>query len=575
MRAFYFLGAVCLPLLSLTGCGDEGSSGGPGLGGVGNYGGVGGTSGSGGGTGGLAGGGTGGAAGGGGVAGGGGIAGGGTGGATGGTGGATGGTGGTGGATGGTGGTGGGTGGTGGVTSPPATITPGAPDRFLLKGAVITPTGAIDGEVLVQAQNITCVAASCSAQPGASGATVITTNGVIVPGLIDPHNHGLFNLFDEADWKTTKLYQNHNDWTQASNEPRYPQMVDAKQSLESASGQNVACEMDKYAETKALIAGTTSLLLAATERKCYSSLVRTIDTAYNDLEPTNIDPVRTSISVPSGATAQTVCDAITAGDTYVVHVAEGTNASALNEFTSLSNAASGCLINSRVTVVHGTALTATQFTTMATANMGLVWSPKSNVYLYGSTTNVPAAITAGVKKIALGPDWSLGGSINMLDELRFADGWDNANWGNQLTPKRIVEMGTIEGARVLGLEKYIGSLEVGKRADLFVVAGNATNAYDAVIAATPSTVRLTMVDGRVLYGDKALQAAGPSAPGCEALSVCSVDKFLCAAETSSADKLNQTYAQYTAALSSALTAYDTSVAPIAPFSPIAPLTKCP
>ncbi len=41
-----------------------------------------------------------------------------------------------------------------------------------------------------------------------------------------------------------------------------------------------------------------------------------------------------------------------------------------------------------------------------------------------------------------------------------------------------------------------------------------------------------MVDGRVLYGDDALKAAGPATPGCEPLDVCGVQKFLCLAEDS-------------------------------------------
>lgn len=474
-----------------------------------------------------------------------------------------------GGETGGTGGT-AATGGTGG-SSGGASITPGAADRFLLKGAVITPTGAIQGEVLVEGTDVTCVAASCSAQPGASGATIIDTNGVIAPGLIDAHNHGLFNIYDESDWTPTKLYTNHNQWTL---EGRYGEMVDSKQALESSTGQNVACEMDKYAETKALIAGTTSFVVAATARKCYQSVIRTVDTQYNDL---GVDTVRTSISVPSGATATSVCTSIQNGSTkaYVVHVAEGVDQSAKNEFASLSTAAGGCLLDSHVTVVHGTALGSAEFATMAQKNMALVWSPKSNVFLYNATTDIPTAIAQGVKKIAIAPDWNLGGSVNMLDELRFADQWDNQHWNDKLSPQRIFEMGTIEAARALGFEAEIGSLEVGKRADLFVVEGTAANAYPAVLASKPATVRLVMVDGRVLYGDKALQAAGPATPGCEPLDVCGVPKFLCVAETTATDKLNQSYADYRSALVTALASYDSSVKPAGgPFTPIAELTKC-
>src|SRR5262249_18000982 len=126
---------------------------------------------------------------------------------------------------------------------------------------VVGPAGFFEGEVLVEGNLITCVAPSCTAMPGAAGATVVVTNGIILPGLIDAHDHGLFNIFDETDWSPTRFYGNHNQWT---SETRYHQMVDAKQYLagESGSPVNYRCEMDKYAEIKALLAGTTSFLLA-------------------------------------------------------------------------------------------------------------------------------------------------------------------------------------------------------------------------------------------------------------------------------------------------------------------------
>jgi hypothetical protein len=562
MRGFHFFPLTLVGFLVLPSCsGSDSGNGGTGAGGGGNFGNVGNGGTTNGGTGGIAGSGVGGVAG-----------------STGGSGGVTGGAGGV--AGGGSGGLAGaptgGTGGSGG-TSPPSTMTPGAADRFLLKGVVLLPSGPIQGEVLVEGTSITCAAASCSSQPGATGATVIETNGVISPGLIDAHNHGLFNIFDETDWTPTKLYGNHNQWT---NEVRYGETVDAKQSLngEGASPYDHGCEMEKYAGIKALIAGTTSILASAgTEKSCFASLNRSIDTAFNDL---GSDFIRVStLGVPTTSAAQTVCNAVDAGTTtaYVIHVGEGIDTSAFNEWTALVNVAGGCLIDSHTTVVHGTAFTPTQFQIMATNDMSLVWSPQSNDFLYGETTDIPAAIAAGITKIALGPDWSLGGSVNMLDELRFADKWDNDHWSNILTPKRIFEMATIEGARALGVPSYIGSIEVGKRADLFVYGGFLASAYDDLFDVTPTTVRMVMVDGRVLYGDTALQAAGPAAPGCEPLPICGVNKFLCAAETGTTQKLNQSFAQLKAAIETAMTSYDASVAAqsIAPFSPIAPLTKCP
>ena len=138
-------------------------------------------------------------------------------------------------------------------------------------------------------------------------------------------------------------------------------------------------------------------------------------------------------------------------------------------------------------------------------------------------------------------------------------------------------MVTIDAARALGVDAVIGSLEVGKRADLAVVGGDPAHPYDSIVALRPLGVQLVMVDGRVLYGDAPLQAAGPASPGCETLTVCGTSKFICAAETSTANQLNETWAQITTALTQALASYDTMVAPmgISPFSPLAPVAKCP
>jgi cytosine/adenosine deaminase-related metal-dependent hydrolase len=459
---------------------------------------------------------------------------------------------------------------------PPPSIVDGAETRVLLKGTIVGPAGPFAGEVLVEGNLLTCVSPSCSAMPGAAGATVITTNGIILPGLIDAHNHGLFDVFDESDWSPAQLYTNHNQWTAES---RYQEMVDAKQYLnsEGTSPVDYGCEMDKYAEIKALIAGTTSYLLApGLTRSCFASLIRTIDTPQNDL---GADRIQTSISVPSNTTAQSVCNNFASGATtaYVVHVAEGVDQTARNEFATLAGRAGGCLISPHTTIVHGTALGTSEFATMAGAGMKLVWSPRSNMFLYGGTTRIDVALQAGVSTIALAPDWSLGGSVNLLDELRFADEVDRDLFGDVLTPERLFRMVTIDAARALAVDTVLGSLEVGKRADLMVIDGYGPAPYDALMLATPVSVRLAVVDGRALYGDIALLTAGPAVPGCETIPVCGSDKFVCAAESSTLNKLNQTYAEIATTLLNATSDYDTNVLPAGspPFSPIAPLTTCP
>jgi cytosine/adenosine deaminase-related metal-dependent hydrolase len=473
---------------------------------------------------------------------------------------------------------------------PAATVTLGTTGNILLLGTIVTPDVTFVGEVLVEGSTITCVQSgtACASQSGAFGATVIDTKGVIAPGLIDTHNHILFDIFDDDDWLPSKTYTNHNQWTA---EPRYGAMLDTKECLEDASqgkptwcpatyagAGSLKCEMDKWGELKGLVAGTTSIVgLPGTSSACFGSLSRSIDVSENGL---GTDAIQTSaLFPPSKASGDGVCTNFTSmkTDAYLIHCGEGTDAPSLAEFAKLGSLTTdaGCLYAPETVITHGTAFTANEFGQMAGAGMKLTWSPKSNVALYAATTDIPAALDAGVL-VTLAPDWSMGGSQNILDEMRFADAWDDAHFGNRLAAKDLVEMTTKNAAMALALSSKIGSLEVGMLADLMVVSATKSDPYASLVAATPADVRLTMVGGVVLYGDAQLQPAAPQTPACEALSICSAPKFLCVAESATNDKLNQTYAQIATALGDALVDLD-SVRPDAgyAFAPIAPIVKCP
>lgn len=455
-----------------------------------------------------------------------------------------------------------------------ASLQLGAPNRVLIRGVIAAPDGPIDGEILVDGNLIACVAASCAGDPAADGATIIDANGYVLPGLIDAHNHILFNVFDEDDWAPNQTYTNHDQWP---NDPAYGEVVDAKQYLngEFDSPLELGCELLKYGEMKALIAGTTSVQGSpGTGKNCFGSMARSIDTE-NDLP---VDHVQTATIFPSNDAADGVCTNFGDGDTeaYLIHVGEGVDQTARDEFADLQTVGSndGCLVSEETTIIHGTAFLEAQLGTMGAAGMGLVWSPKSNVFLYGGgtdtskTTDIPGALAEGIL-VSVAPDWSLGGSVNMLDELRFADYVDDVEWGDVLSPRDLFEMATINPAIQMRYDQWIGSLEVGKRADLFIIRENAADPYQALLETLPRDVTLVMVDGKVLYGDASLEPLGPTGNTCETLDVCCASKFACIAEGSAQDKLNQTFAEIESTLTDALGAYDPQ------FLPLAPLVRCP
>jgi 5-methylthioadenosine/S-adenosylhomocysteine deaminase len=469
----------------------------------------------------------------------------------------------------------------------PDAIAPGN-GNLLLTGKIVTPDAIVDGQVLVVGSLITCVqpGTACAGKPEAAGAAKIT-GSVISPGLIDTHNHILYDVFDDADWLPQQVYQDHTQWP---SEARYGAMLDVKQCLANDSqgkpgwcantpygtpAGSLRCEMDKWGELKGLIAGTTSIVgLPGTSAACFGSLARSIDVAQNGL---GVDKVQASAlfppSNPSGVCTNFTSLATTA---FLAHVGEGTNAKALSEFATFgsSSTPADCLYAPQTAITHGTAFTQAEFKTMADKGMKLTWSPASNVALYGQTAQIPVALDQGLT-IALAPDWSMGGSQNLLDELRFADTWDNKNFGDRLKAKDLVTMATLNGAKVLALDDRIGRIKEGYVADLVVFSGDANAPYDAIVAATPKEVRLVVIGGIALYGDKDLEPAAPATPGCESIDICGAPKFLCVATNDGANKLNQTYATIKAALEKAMTDADAQTTGDGfTFAPLAPLVKC-
>src|SRR5579864_1435659 len=109
---------------------------------------------------------------------------------------------------------------------------------------------------------------------------------------------------------------------------------------------------------------------------------------------------------------------------FLIHVGEGkpSDASSTREFKMLTKRGDGFL-RPGVSVIHGVAFGKAEFMQMAAGGVGLIWSPRSNIELYGSTTDVRSAKEAGVK-IALAPDWSPSGSDGMLEELKYAATWN-------------------------------------------------------------------------------------------------------------------------------------------------------
>jgi 5-methylthioadenosine/S-adenosylhomocysteine deaminase len=112
----------------------------------------------------------------------------------------------------------------------------------------------------------------------------------------------------------------------------------------------------------------------------------------------------------------------------------------------------------------------------------------------------------------------LSGNADLFAVMKVTHACANGQARNEfaLTPRDVLRLATIEGARSLGLDAITGSLAVGKRADIIVVSPDSPSlgvltdpARLLVTAATPRDVDLVLVDGRILKRDGRLTAVDP------------------------------------------------------------------
>ena len=148
---------------------------------------------------------------------------------------------------------------------------------------------------------------------------------------------------------------------------------------------------------------------------------------------------------------------------------------------------------------------------LAERQVGCVHNPSSNMMLASGVAPVVDQRAAGMR-VGLGTDGPSGSNndLNMMEEMDLAAKLQKTYRVDPraLGAKGALEMATIEGARALHMEKEIGSLETGKKADLVILnldAPNAVPMYDVysqiVYSLKASEVETVMVGGKILLKD--------------------------------------------------------------------------
>jgi 5-methylthioadenosine/S-adenosylhomocysteine deaminase len=392
---------------------------------------------------------------------------------------------------------------------------------IVLTGTILTPNGPVpNGAVLIQDGKIVAVGTNLSLPPNAK---TIATNGILMPGFIDLHNHLTWNIFPR--WKPIEEFGSRYDWQQ---KPVYKVLMDAPHRALVEEGYE--CEMERYAEVKAVSEGETSVV-GGTAQDCGPRLARNLDRDHGQQDHRiiyNVFPFQMT-----EAELETAKNALDHNGALLIHVAEGApnDASAAREFAMLKGRG---LLRQGVSIIHGVALKPDDFKEMASAGVGFIWSPRSNLELYGGTADVRSTKAAGVK-MALAPDWSPTGSDGSLAELNYAAAWNASQVNPVFTNRELVEMATSKAAQLAGVEQKLGSIAPGYLADLLVLQphGSATHQdpYWTVVHSDARDIELVMIDGKPVYGDPSLTSQFLLPLAADRIMVCGQMKSIVPRET--------------------------------------------
>lgn len=429
------------------------------------------------------------------------------------------------------------------VTTGACGVHGGSGPGMLLRGTVLADSVYENGSVLIDAAGvIACVGCDCSADPAFDSAYRVDCPGATIsPGLINPHDHIGFTEGAPINHGATR-YEHRHDWRGSLPAPSNPHGNDGA----------------AWGEVRMVMSGVTSMAGSGFA----AGMVRNLDISGAAQHGLDREPAELETFPLGDSNEQFRADCtwnyklseneVSLLNAYVPHISEGIESYAAEEFLCQSRPVGPGedYIENNTAVVHGIGLTAIDLDRMARHRTALVWSPRSNIDLYGMTATVTAFDELG-GVIALGTDWTYSGSINSVRELACADYLNRTHFDGHFTDRELWRMATLNAAAALGFEDVLGSIEVGKIGDLAVYSTDASD-FRAVIEAGAADVALVLRGGTLLFGESDVATAiGQS---CDSVDVCGEARVLCATR-----EIGKSYAQLATDVAGAYPAFFCSV----------------
>ena len=389
-----------------------------------------------------------------------------------------------------------------------------------LAGRVVTMDDAFtvknDAVVYIDRGSIVAILDRKAPKPaGFEAVAVVATGGTIFPGLIELHNHLSYNALPL--WAPVpKLFQHRGQWP---DHPDYRKLVSGPMTVvgqyRDAQGKAaLLAPLVRYVECKCLLGGVTTsqgVMLSSNAgiQRFYRGIVRNVE----QTDDPELFEAQGRIADIDAKDARSFLARLNKEDScFLLHLSEGVTPSgqsdsvARRHFLALQVAPDQWALNDKFAGIHAAGLLAEDYDVLGQHSGSIIWSPLSNLLLYGATARVDEARRAGVR-IGLGSDWSPSGSNILLGELKVAWLYSQHMLDGRFSARELVAMATRDAAAILKWHKALGSLEAGKRADLLVIAGKTGDPYEALIKAKETAIRLVMINGVARYGMPSLMVS--------------------------------------------------------------------
>ena len=344
---------------------------------------------------------------------------------------------------------------------------------------------------------ITAILGNSSKRAPRATANVDLSGFLVLPGLINAHDHLEYSLFPRL---ADPPYCNYIDWGEDIHN-KFPDTIAKYRAVPK--------------DVRLWWGGIRNLLCGVTTVSHHNPLWPEL--RRNDFPLRVVRENGWGHSFALGSDLRLARAATPAGRAFILHACEGVDARSREELSHLQTLG---ILDADTVLVHGLAIDRDSLKQMIASQASLIICPSSNHYLYD---NVPdLSILSEIKHVALGSDSPLTAEGDLLDEIRFAI----RSCG--ISSRKAYEMTTTIPATVLRLDNSAGTISKSGLADLIAIRDTGASTLDRFQDLSAEDIEFVMIGGRAQLASDAVLERLPHAmrQGLEPLSVDGMTRWL-------------------------------------------------